>query len=100
MAGFTPRTPTEMGRETTSPTSHTGTMKGPGGVRIDRVYLNFDIIGATLEVQTFHHPGLDHKGVLYRIRGNPGAEKASTVKALPHRAFDLPEVVKFASDSV
>ena len=31
MAGFNPRTPTEMGRETTSPTSHTGTMKGPGG---------------------------------------------------------------------
>ena len=26
------------------------------GVRIDRVYLNFDIIRATLEVQTLHHP--------------------------------------------
>ena len=51
-----------------------------------------------MEVQTLHHPGSDHKGVLYRIRGNPGAEKGSTVKALPHRAFDLPEVVKFASD--
>ena len=73
-------------------------MKGPGGVRIDRVYLNFDIIGATLEVQTLHHPGSDHKGVLYRIRGNPGTEKVSTVKAFPHRAFDLLEEVKFASD--
>ena len=40
------------------------------GVRIDRVYLNSDIFGATLEVQTFHHPGSDHTGVLYRIRGN------------------------------
>ena len=69
-AGFTPRTPTEMGRETTSPTSRTGTIKKTRGVRIDRVYLNFDIVGATLEVQTLHHPGSDHKGVLYRIRGN------------------------------
>ena len=33
------------------------------------VYLNFDIVGETLVVQTLHHPGLDHKGVLYRIRG-------------------------------
>ena len=41
---------------------------------------------------------MDHKGILYRIRGNPGSEKVSTVKALPHRAFDLLEVVKFASD--
>ena len=68
------------------------------GVRIDRVYLNFNIVGATLEVQTLHHPGSDHKGVLYRIRGNPGAVKASTRKALPHRAFDLPEVIDFASE--
>ena len=68
------------------------------GVRIDRVYLNFDIVGATLEVQTLHHPGSDHKGVIYRIRGNPKAKKVSTVKALPHKALELPEVVKFASD--
>ena len=51
-------------------------------------------------MQTLHHPGLDHKGVLYQIRGNPGTEKVSTVKALPHRVFDLPEVVKFASDRI
>ena len=68
------------------------------GVRIDRVYLNFDIIGATLEMQTLHHPGSDHNGVLYKIRENPGTEKVSTSKALPHRAFDYLEVVKFASD--
>ena len=36
--------------------------------------------------------------MLYRIRGDPGSAKVSTIKALPHRAFDLPEVVKFASD--
>ena len=65
------------------------------GVRIDRVYLNFKIPGASLEVQTLHHPGLDHKGVLYRIRGIPGATKVDAIKALPHRAFDLPEVIKF-----
>ena len=68
------------------------------GVRIDRVYLNFDIPGTSLEVQTLHHLGLDHKCVLYRIRGNPGAAKEDATKALPHRAFDLLEVVKFTSN--
>ena len=68
-----------------------------GGQKL-QTYIHIYIIGATLEVQTFHHPGSDHKGVLYRIRGNPGSAKVSTVKALPHRAFDLPEVVKFAFD--
>ena len=68
------------------------------GVRIDRVYLNFDVVGATIEVSTLHHPGSDHKGVLYKIKGNPGPEKSDTPKALPHRAFDLPEVVNFTSE--
>ena len=68
------------------------------GVRIDRVYLNFTIDGATLEVSTLHHPGLDHKGFLYKIRGCPGPTKVDTPKALPHRAFDLPEVIEFASE--
>ena len=67
------------------------------GVRIDRIYLNFDIVGATLEVSTLHHPGSDHKGILYKIKGSPGPEKVDSPKALPHRAFDLPEVIGFAS---
>ena len=50
------------------------------GVRIDRVYLNFTIDGATLEVSTLHHPGLDHKGVLYKIRGCPGPTKVTHLK--------------------
>ena len=68
------------------------------GVRIDRVYLNFTIVGATLEVNTLHHPGSDQKGVLYKIRGCSGPTKVDTPKALPHRAFDLPEVIEFASE--
>ena len=44
------------------------------GVRIDRIYLNFKTVGATLEVCTLHHPGSDHKGVLYRIRGIHGPD--------------------------
>ena len=68
------------------------------GVRIDRVYLNLAIDGATMEVSTLHHPGSDHKGVLYKIRGCPGPAKVDTPKALPHRAFDLPEVIEFASE--
>ena len=67
------------------------------GVRIDRVYLNFTIIGATLEVNTLHHPGSDHKGVLYKIRGCSGPTKVDTPKALPHRAFDLLEVTERTS---
>jgi endonuclease/exonuclease/phosphatase family metal-dependent hydrolase len=34
------------------------------GVRIDRVYTNFAILGK-IKVTTWHHPGSDHKGVLY-----------------------------------
>ena len=45
------------------------------GVRIDSVYLNFDIVGASMEVCTLHHPGSDHKGILYKIKGSPGPEK-------------------------
>ena len=67
-------------------------------LRIDRVYLNFTIDGATLEVSTIHHPGSDHNGVLYKIRGCPGPTKVDTPKALTHRAFDLPEVIEFASE--
>ena len=67
------------------------------GVRIDRVYSNFELVGATMEVSTHHHPGSDHKGVLYRIRGSPGTTTTDKTKALPHRAFDLPEVIDFAS---
>ena len=44
------------------------------GVRIYRVYLNFDIVGATLEVQTLHHPGSDHKGVLFNASPTSGRE--------------------------
>ena len=61
------------------------------GVRIDRVYLNFAIDGATMEVSTLHHPGSDHKGVLYKIRECSGPTKVDAPKALPHRAFDLSE---------
>ena len=68
------------------------------GVRIDRVYLNFHIVGATLEVSTLHHPGSDHKMVLYRIKGTPTPDKVDKPKALPHRAFELPEVISFASE--
>ena len=68
------------------------------GVRIDRVYMNFAISGATLEVNTLHHPGSDHKGVLYKIKGCAGPTKLVTPKALPHRAFELPEVIEFASE--
>ena len=56
------------------------------------------IDGVTLEVSTLHHPGLDHKGVLYKIEGCSGPAKVDTPKALPHRAFDLPEVIEFASE--
>ena len=70
------------------------------GVRIDRVYLNFETVGATLEVSTLHHPGSDHKGVLYRLKGIPSPDTAEKPKALPHRAFDLPEVVSFASEKL
>ena len=58
-----------------------------GGQKLQtyRVYLNFTIIGATLEVNTLHHPELDHKGVLYKIRGCSGPAKVDTPKALPHR---------------
>ena len=68
------------------------------GVRIDRVYLNFNVDGASMEVSTLHHPGSDHKGVFYKIKGSPGPVKVDTPKALPHRAFDLPEVINFTSD--
>ena len=68
------------------------------GVRIDRVYLIFTIVGATLEVSTLHHPGSDYKGVLYKIRGCSGPTKVDTPKALPHRAFYIPEVIEFASE--
>ena len=67
------------------------------GVRIDQVYSNFEMVGATMEVSTHHHPGSDHRGVLYRIRGTLGTASADKPKALPHRAFDLPEVIDFAS---
>ena len=58
---------------------------------------NFEMVGATMEVSTHHHPGSDHKGFLYRIRGTPGTASADKPKALPHRLFDLPEVIDFAS---
>ena len=51
-----------------------------------------------MEVCTLHHPGSDHKGVLYRIKGIPGPEKVDTPKALLHRAFDLQEVINFTSE--
>ena len=51
-----------------------------------------------MEVSTLHHPGSDHKGILYKIKGSPGPEKVDKPKALPHRAFDLPEVINFASE--
>ena len=54
------------------------------GVRIDRVYLNFTIDGATLELSTLHHPGSDHKGVLYKIKGNTNPLKVDMPKALLH----------------
>ena len=47
---------------------------------------------------TLHHPGSDHKGILYKIKGNTNPLKVDTPTALPHRAFDLPEVINFTSD--
>ena len=51
-----------------------------------------------MEVCTLHHPVSDHKGILYRIKGILGPEKVDTPKALPHRAFDLPEVINVTSE--
>ena len=55
------------------------------GVRIDQVYSNFEMVGATMEVSTHHHPGSDHRGVLYRIRGTPGTASADKTERLTYQ---------------
>ena len=49
-------------------------------VRIDRVYLNFDIPGMSLEVQTLHHPGLDHKGTSTESGGTLALQRKTPSK--------------------
>jgi Reverse transcriptase (RNA-dependent DNA polymerase) len=69
------------------------------GVRIDRVYCNFEIDGE-MEISTHYHPGSDHKGVKFAFYGTSEGVKEEPNKALPHRAFDLPEIKKFAKEEI
>lgn len=66
------------------------------GVRIDRVYANFPI-GAEVSVTTHHHPGSDHRGVLYSWANTPEILEEAPPPPLPHRAFDLKEVKNFVA---
>ena len=62
------------------------------GVRIDRVYANFEIEGR-IEVSTHYHPSSDHKGVKFIFSSPEAKEAAPQAPPLPHRAFNLPKVV-------
>jgi hypothetical protein len=61
------------------------------GVPIDRVYTNFAIMGK-IKVTTWHHPGSDHRGVLYSWSNAPQSPEDPPARPLPHRAFDLKTV--------
>lgn len=66
------------------------------GVRIDRVYANFEV-DAPIEVTTHHHPSSDHRGVMYRWTAAKDIPSPSnTSPPLPHRAFKLKEVKEMA----
>jgi exonuclease III len=64
------------------------------GVRIDRVYANFSV-EADITVSTHHHPGSDHKGVLYSWSHRAPAGTGPLNRPLPHRAFELKEVIEY-----
>jgi hypothetical protein len=61
------------------------------GVHIDRLYTNFAIHG-NIKVTTWHHPGLDHRGVLYTWSNTPHTKEEPPPRPLPHRAFELKSV--------
>jgi exonuclease III len=63
------------------------------GVRIDRFYANFPIKGK-MEVNTLHHPGSDHKGLLLTIAPKGAKDKSQETKnpPAPARAYSLPSV--------
>jgi hypothetical protein len=58
---------------------------------IDRVYANF-VIEVKVMVTTFHHPGSDHKGVLYMWSAQAPFTEEPPLPLLPYRAFELKEV--------
>ena len=66
------------------------------GVRIDRVYANFEIEGK-VAVKTLHHVTADHKGLLLTMKQVAQEPRGNTPPncKIPHRAFDLPEIRAF-----
>jgi hypothetical protein len=63
-------------------------------VCIDRVYANFSV-EADITISTHHHPGSDHKGVLYLWSHRAPAGTRPPNRPLPHRAFELKEVIEY-----
>jgi hypothetical protein len=57
-------------------------------VCIDRVYANFRI-EANVTVSTHHHPGSDHRGVLYSWSHRGHIDTSPPNRPLPHRPFKL-----------
>jgi hypothetical protein len=46
-------------------------------------------------VTTFHHPGSDHRGVLYSWSARAPLREEPPLPPLPHRAFELKEVIAY-----
>jgi hypothetical protein len=63
-------------------------------VHIDRVYANFSV-EAEITVSTHHHLGSDHRGVLYSWSHRAPAGTGTLNRPLPHRAFELKEVIEY-----
>lgn len=61
------------------------------GVRLDRIYANFKIVGL-LSVKTLLHPGSDHKALMLTWSMAQPSIQAKVPDPLPHRAFELPQI--------
>jgi hypothetical protein len=64
------------------------------GVCIDRIYANFNV-KVDITVFTHHHPGSDHRGVLYLWSYRAPAGTRPLNRPLPHRAFEFKEVIEY-----
>lgn len=64
------------------------------GVRIDRAYSNFRT-DMEISVKTVHHPGSDHKAVVFKIKSKDTSEAINKPREprIPHKAMEYKEIV-------
>ena len=64
------------------------------GVRIDRAYANF-LTDMEVSVKTIHHPGSDHKALVFSIKSRDTSESNSrpSTPKIPHKAMEYKEIV-------